>query len=143
MPAAARVLGEVCGPWAASPQDMARLDQIDRQALRLPHERRKKMCEGMEPAVERGCGQVGLGLLLEESLDIAPGDRPGVLGARRAQQAQLPAIMLERVGRRVPPVPRRTAVAAGRRFHTDLPLRACRGVLGAMACAYGCFWVVA
>lgn len=123
---------------ATPPQDMARLDGIDRQGVVLTHERVKKVCEGLPPPGDRGRGQLGGVLVVEDGLNIPPRHLARFLGARRAKHAQIPAIMLDRVGRIGPRAPRRTAVADGNRFQASLPLRACRCVLCALACAYWC-----
>ena len=83
---------------------MAGLDGIGRQRLTLHHQIVEKVFEGMEPAVDRGGGQLGLVLLLTEVLNVTPGHRLQGLLERREKQAQIPPIILDRVRRIVPRV---------------------------------------
>ena len=53
------------------------------------------MFEGIEPAIDGGGGQVGVVLLLDEGIDIAPGHRPRVLGERRKKQTEISTIVLD------------------------------------------------
>src|SRR5262249_5513340 len=136
------VLREVFGERSSTPEEMGRLDWIDRQGVALHHEILKKVFDRMQTAVDRRRSEVDLALLLDEGVDIAPGHCTGVLGERREKQAQVPAIILDGVGRIVPPVEVRTEVVNGSGVHAYLPPRACRWVICAMACSYWCFLVV-
>src|SRR5262249_16037671 len=136
------VLGKMLGQRTAPPQEMTRFDRIAREALLFHHEIVKKMLKGIEEPVDRGGRELRLALPLVERLDVPPGDRPRGFGERRKKQAQIPARILDRVGRIVAGVEIHPEVLDGGGFHAYLPLRACRWVICAMACSYCCFLVV-
>src|SRR5215813_11597041 len=96
----------------------------------------EKVFEGMEPAVDRGGGQLGLVLLLNEVLNVTPGHRPQGLLERREKQAQIPPIILNRVRRIVPRVQIRTEELHLKGFHAYLPLAVCRWAIFVIACSY-------
>src|SRR5207302_1233953 len=132
------VLRQLLRQRATLPQEMAGLDGIGRQRLTLHHQIVEKVFEGMEPAVDRGGGQLGLVLLLNEVLNVTPGHRPQGLMERREKQAQIPSIILNRVRRIVPRVQIRTEELHLKGFHTYLPLVACRWAIFVIACSYWC-----
>jgi len=136
------VLGAGRGQRTAPPQARAGFDGIARETLRFHHEIVKKMLEGIEATVDRGGRELRLALPLDERRDVAPGYHPRGFGERRKDQAQIPAIMLDRVRRIGAGVQRHRTVLEGGGCHASLPLRACRGVICAMACSYCCVLVV-
>jgi hypothetical protein len=132
------VLRQLLRERSALPQEMARLDRIDRQPLPLHHEILKKVFEGMEPSVDGRRGQLGLVLLLDEVLKVTPGHRTQCLVERREKPAQIPPIILDGVRRIVARAQVRTEEMYFYRFHVYLPLVACRWVIFVIACSYWC-----
>src|SRR3954447_2453350 len=92
----------------------------------------------MEPAVDRGRGQLGLVLPLNEMLNVTPGYRPQGFLERREKQAQIASIILDRVRRIVPRVQIRTEELHLKGFHAYLPLPVCRWIIFVIACSYWC-----
>jgi len=121
------VLRQLLRQRTALPQEMTRLDGIGHQRLTLHHQIVEKVFEGMEPAVDRGSGQLGLVLLLNEMLNVTPGHRPQGLLERCEKQAQIPAIILDRVRRIVPRAQIRTEELHLKGFHAYLPCQSAAG----------------
>jgi hypothetical protein len=112
---------------------MARLDWVDRQRPALPHQRLKAVFEGIEPPVDRRGGKLGLGLLLDERINVTPGHLPQLLGKWREKAPQIPAIILDGMRRIVARAQMQTEVVDGNWFHAELPRTACCGTMYAMA----------
>src|SRR6266849_4006792 len=85
------VLRELLRQRATPPQEMARLNGIDGQGVVLTHQIVKKVFEGMQPPVDRGRGQLGLVLLRDEGINVAPRHLAWFLGKRRKKHAEIPA----------------------------------------------------
>src|SRR5713101_9544243 len=71
------------GTWAAVPTNLYHMTTPD------PVE--PKVFEGMEPSVDRGRGQLGLVLVVDEGINVTPRHLARFLGERREKPAQIPA----------------------------------------------------
>ena len=81
------VLRELFGQGTAASQEMTRLHRIARQGLLLHDQVLKKVFDRIQTAVDRGRGEVGRMLLLDEGIDLAPRHCTEVLGEWRKKQA--------------------------------------------------------